>query len=596
MAPRSVALLLALACGLGKSTATVESESFDYIIVGAGTSGLVVANRLSEDPSVTVAVIEPGTDQRDNINVTATEAFGLSFNTPMDWAYSTVKQRDAGDRAFGLHAGKAWGGTSTINGMTYIRGNVAEFDAWEQLGNPGWNWESIFSYFKKSEKYTIPTDSQLAAGATYESQYHGFDGPLHVGYVPSLENGSFAPAVKDTWEGLSVSHNLDLNSGSVRGFGMGPQTLDSNLNVRWDAARAYYQPVEHRPNLRIIKGTVKRITWASGGCKKGHLVANGVEMLTDAGKSRTLGAKKEVVVSAGALRTPLVLEASGIGNPRILKSLGIETRINLPGVGEHLVEQPAHFLMFSGDLGSSSASAYHTYLTAADLFGANLAAIEAATRADIPKWARAAADASGADSLNVRGLEKLLHIQHDLLFKHNVTAAEVLTAIAPGSVLASNYWTLFPFSRGSVHLGSRDNIDEPVIDPRIFLSDFDLSTLTAAGRFATRFWLSEPMKTQGSVTGPVLSGDVDLPRNATDAQWHVYLRDTAVANSHPTGTASMMSRELGGVIDPELRVYGTANVRVVDASAVPMQLSGHLTAALYGLAERAADIIKRTTH
>ena len=200
--------------------------------------------------------------------------------------------------------------------MTYIRGNVAEFDAWEQHGNPGWNWNALLPYFKKSEEYTVPTASQLAAGATYEPQYHGFKGPLHVGYIPALENGSYAPVVIETWKSLSVAHNPDLNSGSVRGFGMGPQTLDTKLNIRWDAARAYYHPAERRPNLRILKGTVKRITWASGKSKKGALVAKGVEVLTDDGKSNVINVKKEVIVSAGALRTPLVLEASGIGNPR----------------------------------------------------------------------------------------------------------------------------------------------------------------------------------------------------------------------------------------------------------------------------------------
>ncbi|KAG7284608.1 hypothetical protein NEMBOFW57_009213 [Staphylotrichum longicolle] len=310
-----LAILQALAHTVGRSAAGAV-DSFDYIIVGAGTSGLVVANRLSEDPSVTVAVIEPGTDQRDNINVTSTTAFGNSFGTAIDWAYSTTKQHEAGNKELPLHAGKAWGGTSTINGMTYIRGNVAEFDAWERLGNPGWNWAALLPYFKKSERYHIPTESQLAAGATFESRYHGFDGPLHVGYIPALENGSYAPLVIDTWEGLSVAHNPDLNSGSVRGFGMGPQTLDTGSNVRWDAARAYYHPVEQRSNLRILKGTVKRITWARQKGKKGTLVANGAEVLNEKGKSTILAAKKEVVVSAGALRTPLVLEASGIGNPR----------------------------------------------------------------------------------------------------------------------------------------------------------------------------------------------------------------------------------------------------------------------------------------
>lgn len=165
-------------------------------------------------------------------------------------------------------------------------------------------------------------------------------------------------------------------------------------------------------------------------------------------------------------------------------------------------------------------------MTIADLFGAEVAAVEAATRADIPKWAKAAADPSGARSLDACALAKVLKIQHDLLFKHNVTAAEILLAIAPDNILASNYWALFPFSRGSVHLKSANKINEPLVDPRIFLADFDLSTMVAAAKVTQKFWLSEPMKTQGSVTGPIVPVEVDLPKNATDAQWQRYLRDT----------------------------------------------------------------------
>jgi choline dehydrogenase len=290
-------------------------------------------------------------------------------------------------------------------------------------------------------------------------------------------------------------------------------------------------------------------------------------------------------------------------------------------VGENLLEQPNHILAYSGDLGSSG-SAYHTFVTMADIFGSDVAVVGAATRANIPKWAKQAVDASGSGALNATAVEKLLRIQHDLLFKHNVTAAELLTVVAPvgGGLLASNYWILMPFSRGSVHLGSADKINGPLIDPRLFLADFDLTAQVATGKLAQKFWLSESMS--NFVVGPLIPGSDVLPDNATDAQWEAYTRgsgeylfptswsprrqdtngaanrfDIVVnANSHPLGTASMMSRELGGVVDPELRVYGTANLRVVDASVLPMQISGHLTATIYAVAEKASEIIKRTSH
>lgn len=205
--------------------------------------------------------------------------------------------------------------------MTYIRGNKAEFDAWEKLGNPGWNWDNLFPYFKKSENYTLPTETQLAAGATYQTKNHGFDGPLHVGYTAALRNGSFAPRILAAWESMSLAHNPDLNSGHVHGFGMGPQTLDREADVRFDSARAYYHPVEHRANLRIVRGTVSRILWAprdGKGDTDSSLFAKGVQYEDAHGAMQTMLVTKEVIVSAGGVRSPLVLEASGIGNPRFV--------------------------------------------------------------------------------------------------------------------------------------------------------------------------------------------------------------------------------------------------------------------------------------
>ena len=205
---------------------------------------------------------------------------------------------------------------------------------------------------------------------------------------------------------------------------------------------------------------------------------------------------------------------------RILKSLGIETKIELPGVGENLIEQPSLILAFSGDLEPSS-SAYHTFATAADLFGGDLASVEASTLASLSKWAQAAVDASGNDALNVTAVEKLMQIQHDLIFKQNVTAAEFITVVAQG-LLASNFWILLPFSRGSVHLGSMDKIDEPIINPRFFLADFDLNATVTTGKLAQKFFLTEPMS--AAVTGLLTPGPDVLPDNATDAQWEAYVR------------------------------------------------------------------------
>jgi len=295
----------------------------DYVIIGGGTAGLVLANRLSEDTSVTVTVIESGADERRNPNVTGTDKFSQAFNTHIDWNYTTVPQPRANNRSLTLHQGKAWGGTSTINGMTYIRGDALDFDLWQKLGNPAWNWTALLPYFLKAENYTIPTATQLAAGATYHRKYHGFNGPLKVGYTSALRNGSFAPLIMGAWEDiLGLRKNEDLNGGDVHGYGMGPQTLGDG--VRWDAARGYYHPVEDRPNLKIVRGTARRVLWREEGRGRGAEgleIAKGVEFLNGEGVLERMEARREVIVSAGGVRSPLVLEASGIGNPRFVNHL-----------------------------------------------------------------------------------------------------------------------------------------------------------------------------------------------------------------------------------------------------------------------------------
>ncbi|OTA80807.1 putative GMC oxidoreductase [Hypoxylon sp. CO27-5] len=569
-------------------SAQARCESFDYVIAGAGTCGLVLANRLSEDPNVRVAVIEPGEDVRNNPNVTDVTRFLRAFGTEIDWQYTTTPQLGLNNRSVPFHAGKAIGGTSTINGMTYIRGDKPEFDAWEDLGNTGWNWDALYPYFKKVERFTPPTEAQQAAGATFEPEYHGRDGVLITGFPFELFNGSLYTLAQQAWENLGYPLNPDVNSGETRGFDIWPQTLDRDADIREDAARAYYYPVEQRPNLKIIRGTVTKLTWANSTRNNDTLSADGVEYLDPNGQTVTINAAKEVLLSAGALRSPLILERSGVGNPSILEKYGIETKIDLSGVGEHLQEQPNTALEYTSKINVTGIAPFATFATAQDIFGDSISNMATATYAKLSEWAQRISDVN-TRGIGANTLEKIFRIQHDLIFKKNVTIAETLTS-GSGNILISAFWLLLPFSRGSVHIKSADHIDDPAIDPEYFLIDFDLTVQTVLGRLSQELWYTDPIS--DLVISNVVPGQASLPRNATDFQWATFITGTSTPNHHPIGTASMMSRELGGVVDPQLKVYGTSNVRVVDASVLPMQISGHLTATLYAVAERAAEFIK----
>lgn len=197
----------------------------------------------------------------------------------------------------------------------YIRGDKVLYDAWEsELGNPGWNWDTVFASAKRGESFTPPTPAQVESGARYDPQAHGVDGPLTVGFPFVLSNSSYSSLARKTWEALGIAPGQDLNDGDGYGFTSPPMTVDRDANVREDSARAYYHPVEGRRNLKIIKGTVQRITW---GRNRGRdAVADGFEYTDASGKLVKVRARKEVILSASAYRSPLILEASGVGNPR----------------------------------------------------------------------------------------------------------------------------------------------------------------------------------------------------------------------------------------------------------------------------------------
>ncbi|KAJ5115535.1 hypothetical protein N7526_011416 [Penicillium atrosanguineum] len=580
--------ITALVLGAAASSHHDLPSQYDYVIVGGGTSGLVVANRLSEIKNVSVAVIESGDSVLNNANVTDVMGYGLAFGTEIDWAYETSNQTYAGGMKQTIRAGKAIGGTSAINGMSYTRAEDAQIDNWEHVGNKGWGWEMLLPYYRKSEGFHIPTQDQASHGASYIAKFHGRSGPLKVGWPNSLTNSSVFFALNGTMSQLGLKYNPDVNSGKMVGFTSHPDTVDRERNVREDAARAYYWPYEGRSNLKIISNALaNRILWAH--TTHGEAVAIGVEYSTVYGVERVY-ASKEVILSAGSLRSPQLLELSGIGNPDILNKHNISTKVALPAVGENLQDQTNNGLSWESRDTLTGLATFSSLISVNDLYGDNVSAVESLVNNNLGLYARSLSKKSNG-AVKESNLLDALKIQRDLIFKSLVPYAEIVFAPS-GRLFSCEYWPLQPFSRGSVHIESANASQSPNIDPNYFMFEQDIDVQASVAQYIRKIFDTAPLK---SIVRDELTPGLDnLPENASNSAWDSWVKANYRPNYHPVGTASMLPREKGGVVSPELIVYGTKNVRVVDASILPYQISGHLTSTLYAIAEKASDLIKES--
>ena len=406
-----------------------SANIYDYVIVGGGTCGLVLANRLTENPAVTVAVLEAGTAQNTNPNVTDPSNYQKAFNTPLDWSYKVNPQTYGGkSRQLGLHAGKGLGGTSLINGMTYVRAQVAQIDAWETIGNQGWNWANLWPYYLKHEGFIAPTAAQTKAGATFNSQYHNANGPVATGWEYKLANGTFASLNNQSWQGLGYRWNSDANGGNELGFTVWPQTVNRTSNTRADAAASYLYPIQAtRTNLHIFQGFGNKIIWSSS-TSSGLPVASGVQYTSSDGSTQTLLANEEVIVSTGALKTPAFLELSGIGNPSILSQYGIKTVVNNTGVGEHLQDQPNSALWYTSPNGThNNAWTYVTYANVTNLFGSSTSSLASNTSSKLSSYAQLASKNSNG-TISSSSYLKIFQAQYDLLFNKGIPAVELLNS------------------------------------------------------------------------------------------------------------------------------------------------------------------------
>ncbi|KAI9060841.1 GMC oxidoreductase [Trametes sanguinea] len=582
-----------------------SSRKFDYVIVGGGTAGLVLAARLSDDPTVNVGVIEAG---EWDPNVDAINIPGLCGsilgNPRYDWGFTSIPQQYANGRQIPQPRGKALGGTSMLNFLGWNRASAREYDAIEALGNPGWNWNEFLKYFKKSET-AVPLSPEAARQNDFvapDPDFHGASGPVVKAYPTWLN--PLRSTFLQTLEKLGVPRNPDPDNGYNLGGTTTYLSVDPRKAIRSSSASAYYQPHAHRQNLAILTNAlVAKLNFEPGS---NPLQAIGIEFLHD-GKTYQAKARREIILAAGSFQTPQILELSGIGNKNILERHGIEALVHLPGVGENLQDHVKIFSIYEIDpkyetvddaldpeVLAREKELYETqqgYLSSAlvSLF-AFIPAKSFASEQQLSEWKeKALAAAQDAPP----GLKKQL--MHQIEWFLNPEAVEGELLLFPGFYRGTRYnpetgaryssmvsSIMHSLSRGTVHITSPDPTAYPAIDPNYFSKPVDLDMLLAVLKFALEKVyrtapLSDVVRRQVAPT---------LEECASDESLQEYIRDNCSCVFHPVGTAAMMPREDGGVVDPQLRVYGTANVRVVDASVIPIQLSAHTQATVYAIAEK----------
>jgi choline dehydrogenase-like flavoprotein len=519
----------------------------DFVVVGAGSAGCVLANRLSEDPDVNVLLLEAGGSDRD-LNVRIPAAFANQFHTRLDWDFRTEPEPHCEGRSLYVPRGKTLGGSSSMNAMLYVRGRPLDYDLWKAAGAHGWGWDDVLPYFLKAE------NNERGA-----SEFHSVGGPLNVAdqRSPRPLNGRFLAAA----EAVGIPRIDDLNGPEQDG--VTPFQVTQRGGRRWSAADAYLRPAMKRPNLEVVtRAQALGLEWQGGR-------VTGVRYRRRPGRrARVARAAREVILSAGAIGSPQLLLLSGIGPADELRQAGVEPRHDLPGVGRRLQDHPFVTVLFE-------------VRDERTLYGADKPKPLAewllrrsgpltSTAAEVCAFTRTRPGLPAADIQ--------FHIGA-LYFEDHGEAEFDGHAITLGPVLVSTR------SRGRVWLRSADPRDKPRILTNTLAEREDVDSLVAGVKLAREMAASAPL---AETVVRELKPGIDW---STDADIEASVRRRVELLYHPVGTCAMGDGE-DAVLDHELRVRGVDGLRVVDASVMPAITGGNTNAPTIMVAERAADLIR----